>query len=168
MFSSDGSPMKNRRLLILIAVIILLMFGCAEADGDGWLRVQSNQYVLISRSLDESVDVSYAAVKITQQGNSEEDPLAYEWVVLNPGERQVLTDLHNFEAGRKEIVGRFGIGFKEFRFGWQASSETHVGRIKPIWHGVEGVRYCVSQYAEVWGRNLSAEMEELDAQGKCR
>lgn len=168
MFCGDDFPMKSKYGLLSLIGLISPLIGCAEAGNDGWLTVPSDRYVLISRSLNDPIVTNYAAVKITQQGSGSDDVLKYEWVSLNSGESIVSARVQNFKAGSKDIVGRFGIGFEGYRFAWKGSDRVSQGRIKSIWHGVEGVRYCLSELTEVWGINLERVIAQLEDKGKCQ
>ena len=159
--------MKTRCKRFLVGLVAIVLFGCAQANGEKWLEVPSNRYVLISKSVDDANSIEYAAVKVTQQGYHADDRLSYDWLSLNAGEEIVNFQIQNFKAGRKNTVGRFGLGFENYRFAWERMEGAQQGRIKPVWHGVRGVRYCISDYSEIWGLNLRKVISDLSAQGRC-
>ena len=155
-------------IIFQVIAVTFFLFGCVDANGERWLGVPNGKYILISKRLADQNDFEYAAVKLTQQTSNSEDLIIYEWITLNPGELIVFVENQNFKAGTKKTVGRFGIGFEGYRFCWQPSGGVFPGRIRSIYHGIEGVRYCLSDYTEVRGRNLHKEIDYLEEMDQCR
>lgn len=167
MLATDSPAVTMKHRIVQAIIVALLTAGCGTAAGDGWLEVPPDQYVLISKRSEGSGAADYAAVKLTRQGNTIEEPLVYEWIALPPGEFVVSVEAQNFKAGTKNTIGRFGIGFEGYRFAWEPVSGAGEGRIRSSWHGVRGVRYCLSLMPEVWGKNLRQAIDELERAGQC-
>lgn len=152
--------------IILAVTLAVALLECAKAETA--MDIPVGYYVLISKVLDNPDFVEYAAIKVTEEANNTNSQLFFKWIKLNSGESKVSVNTQNFKAGTKDLLSRFGIGFDGYRFSWEPFEELTHGRIKPILHGIEGVRYCLSNYPEVWGVDIPEAMKSLEGEGQCQ